>query len=971
MNCRNARIRLLLAACGTALALAARPVLADTWDNSAGTALWSTASNWADNTEPTINDFVTFPNTIPGGQSTITLVSGEFAQSLTFLNNYTLTGGNIQLGNGTISLGGGWNAAINTVLAGAGPLTFSSGGTATLGASSNSYTGGTIISGTGTTVVARSNSQLGFITAPITLNGGRLRLDGSSNPTFIMRRAITPGPTGGTIDLVNTAFLDLNTALGANANTLTFTGTTGTAELNSTTTRTGATVVNGPLLRLNNANAAGSGQITLQGGGTLELANNITFAAPVLMNTGTTLRGGTGSSTFNGTCTIPSAAAVVALNGGPTSSDTLTLGTNLASVWNGSGTTQVNVGTVLLRAANNYTGSWQIAGNLQIDDSNALGTGTTPIQVNGSGRLRINAPLLSRDLTLNNPGGGLELLQDATIVGDITIPSTSSYVPFIGTARELTLAFADSTLSYGGTAFFGGASGIGSFRVSGGADVTGRDTRLNGLAGGPARITVSGSGSTWTNTGEMWIGNGALAQLLVEAGGAVSCPGVYVGVVGPGAATVTGEGSSLSSTAILKVGLASQSTMSVLAGADVTAQDTFVGDGISAAGTLTVSGAGSTWTNLGLLRVGKSEPSSPTSASGAVGISGGGTLSCLGLQIGDGATASGTFTISGGAARLDVGAAGVLMSQNGASSTLSFPGGLIDIRGNITDAGPGSSTMILDGATLDMHNSAIGGASPIDDLRFRSGTLKNVAEINSGAGLTKTGPGTLFLNTSNTYTGSTLVSEGTLFVVNLSGSATGPGPVQVSPEGTLAGPGRIAGPLNTNGHVAPAGFIGIPFGTLTVENNYNQSLGGRLHVEIASLGGFDRVEMINGGASLDGTLRVTLLNGFMPAAGDAFEFLSATAISGEFSTTDLPALPSGLEWMVEYLPTSVRLVVNGSCPQDFNHDGSIDPDDLGDLINCYFAVPPGGCERADFNGDGEINPDDLGDFLNVYFGPAC
>lgn len=55
------------------------------------------------------------------------------------------------------------------------------------------------------------------------------------------------------------------------------------------------------------------------------------------------------------------------------------------------------------------------------------------------------------------------------------------------------------------------------------------------------------------------------------------------------------------------------------------------------------------------------------------------------------------------------------------------------------------------------------------------------------------------------------------------------------------------------------------------------------------------------------------------------------------------------------------------CDADFNGDGDINPDDLGDFLNCYFSVPA--CERGDYNGDGDINPDDLGDYINSYF--AC
>ena len=58
------------------------------------------------------------------------------------------------------------------------------------------------------------------------------------------------------------------------------------------------------------------------------------------------------------------------------------------------------------------------------------------------------------------------------------------------------------------------------------------------------------------------------------------------------------------------------------------------------------------------------------------------------------------------------------------------------------------------------------------------------------------------------------------------------------------------------------------------------------------------------------------------------------------------------------------------CPADFNNDGSVDPDDLGDYISCFFAGPAS-CPQADFNADGNTDPADLGDFVNTYFGPPC
>jgi len=62
--------------------------------------------------------------------------------------------------------------------------------------------------------------------------------------------------------------------------------------------------------------------------------------------------------------------------------------------------------------------------------------------------------------------------------------------------------------------------------------------------------------------------------------------------------------------------------------------------------------------------------------------------------------------------------------------------------------------------------------------------------------------------------------------------------------------------------------------------------------------------------------------------------------------------------------SNVQLTVS-DCPADFNHDGSLDPDDLADYIGAYFAQPPG--TGSDFNGDGSVDPDDLADYIGAYF----
>lgn len=94
---RSRDLNLWLAGFAVAIAmLAAIPCIAtDTWDNGAGSGLWSGTNNWADNTEPTSTDDVVFPTPIPLGDSTIALSSGELAASITLNDNYSLGGGTL------------------------------------------------------------------------------------------------------------------------------------------------------------------------------------------------------------------------------------------------------------------------------------------------------------------------------------------------------------------------------------------------------------------------------------------------------------------------------------------------------------------------------------------------------------------------------------------------------------------------------------------------------------------------------------------------------------------------------------------------------------------------------------------------------------------------------------------------------------------------------------------------------------
>jgi hypothetical protein len=117
--------------------------------------------------------------------------------------------------------------------------------------------------------------------------------------------------------------------------------------------------------------------------------------------------------------------------------------------------------------------------------------------------------------------------------------------------------------------------------------------------------------------------------------------------------------------------------------------------------------------------------------------------------------------------------------------------------------------------------------------------------------------------------------------------------------------------------VATVGNIGF-----AATNVLNVELGG-----IARGRQYDAV-VASGALSLGGSLQVSLINGFTPAAGNSFDIFDWDNLSGTFSTLLLPALSSSLSWDTSQLHTTGFLtVVSRSLPGDYNQNGSVDAAD--------------------------------------------
>jgi hypothetical protein len=63
------------------------------------------------------------------------------------------------------------------------------------------------------------------------------------------------------------------------------------------------------------------------------------------------------------------------------------------------------------------------------------------------------------------------------------------------------------------------------------------------------------------------------------------------------------------------------------------------------------------------------------------------------------------------------------------------------------------------------------------------------------------------------------------------------------------------------------------------------------------------------GASLNGTLNLKLINGFVPAIGNTFTILTGSAVTGIFATVEGLSINSGEHFAVNYNPTNVMLTV--------------------------------------------------------------
>lgn len=486
-----------------------------------------------------------------------------------------------------------------------------------------------------------------------------------------------------------------------------------------------------------------------------------------------------------------------------------------------------------------------------------------------------------------------------------------------GSDGTATITGSDSSWINSGTLTIGGG-GQGTIDITDGGRVSNTigviGNAYNGLT---SAVTVAGTDSLWTNTGQLFVGSYGTAELHIEDAGEVTSVGAVIGRHSVSSATVTGAGSTWSS-GFLAVGgdqadaggTSGNGTLNILNQGQVNSAGASLGDAVGATGAVTIQGTGSTWQSTDRIGVGKHGNGTLTIANGAQVQSTGGLVGWL-------ATGSGEVSITGaGSSWINTGhffvgneGDGVLAISSGGFLTNvdGYVGTEANADGTATITGLGSS-WVNTGDFLVAHNTGSTGTVTISDGATVSDVQGLLGDlVGSNGTLTVTGPGSLWSSSSDVNVGR--FGTGTLTIadggrtegnrgyigneVGSSGSAlvTGAGSVWYTVGKFVVGLDGSGTLTVANGGKISTGEIDIAYsagssGVLTIGAAADQTatVAGILDTDQIHFGSgngqliFNFTDSYTLGALIDGSGEISLYSGNLYLTGASEEFTGNTNI---------------------------------------------------------------------------------------------
>ena len=645
---------------------------------------------------------------------------------------------------------------------------------------------------------------------------------------------------------------------------------------------------------------SGRGTLTVQGGGTFTTSDS-TYVGARPSGEGIITVTGAGSSLRvdpilyvgfdgSGTVTASGGGAISAANG-------VMLGANPA----GQGTVTVTgAGSSLSSGSYIYLGN---AGRGSLDVSNGGSVASTSVfrfgtEASGIGVATVTGTGSSltagSSLYIGDKGQGTLTVSNGGKVNagpSIGIGNASTGV---GTA---TVTGAGTTLGTNGNAVIGSAGRADLTASAGGSVSVGGRAIIAGGAGSTGTVTVSGSGSSLTVTGDTEFGYSGSGALIASNGAQVSLvDGFALGVTagGVGTATVTGAGTVLGTQRKAFIGASGRGDLTVSDGGKVNVRDDITIAGQSTGvGTVTVTGTGSSLSTDLFMGVGERGTGTLTVGNGATVRTGGNTV------IGGQATGNGAVNVSGAGSSLTAGSfltvgydgRGELTVSNGATAAGQsgiFLASRANSQGVLSVGGRSGSAAAAAGSI----NGTIfmGQGSAVLAFNHNSAGYAHTGEITSNApgnGNIRFEAGRTTFNTNGLgFTGTSEVLSGA--ALNLNGSLGGS--LNVRAGGELSGVGTI-GALGVDGVVRLGGngTIGQLSGASAAFN-----AGSLYVVDFAGNASADSIA-VSGTATIasGSTLRVVTPTGTTYRAGDRAVVLSAAGgLTGKFTLEGGPRVLS-------------------------------------------------------------------------------
>jgi hypothetical protein len=659
---------------------------------------------------------------------------------------------------------------------------------------------------------------------------------------------------GGTLEVAGPYVLDIGSAV-TGAGTIRFSGN-GAVTVAATDTAANTTVTGGPVNFLNDATLP---SLTLSGG-TVSVGNRLTVSGLLSVTTASTLSG-TGSTRANGGMALSGRLTVI---GGPLDNVGLATVTGAASIALGGGAVFTNLAGATVDVQHDTPFSAALGGGTFINDGTfrkSAGNGSASINFQfqndslvevDTGTLSIAGNGSSNGMFTVAAGAALNLTAD-TYTLDMGSEVTGPGALFFSGTGLITVA---------GTVMPGNTT-VTSTTVNFLSDVNLPSLTLNGNLEGPGTVTIAGLLT--------WVAGSMSGPGLTLADGGIAFSGSQ-GVIlngrtldNRGTATWTGTGS---------ISLRNGAVLDNLPGTtfDVRTDASFAGS---------VDGS---FVNEGSFR-----------KSAGIGTS----------SLDAAFTNTGTVDIATGGLNLT----GAFTNFSAATDTLS--GGTYEVTSlfRFTDAAivTNGAVIILDGPTSQISDEAGHAAlgQLATNLASAGFTLTHGRRFATGAAFTNAGQVTLDAASSFTTTGSYTQTSG---VTDLGGGVLTASPGVDLEGGVVTGSGTVQGDLMNGGVVSPGGDG--TNGILTVTGNYVQTAAGILNIDLGGVNAgthYDQVQ-IGGAATLDGTLNVALIGGYVPQVGDTFLILTFNSATSTFATVNGLDLGNGLYLEPVYGDTGLTLV---------------------------------------------------------------